>query len=90
MANSSKTISPAKYIYIAYPIPPKSSIYGKHSRPPSPSLAPGTAKTLQTKAIGLSAIDIQGILDVHNRFRANHQAQNLVWSNSLAQLALSW
>jgi uncharacterized protein YkwD len=91
MANSSKTISPAKYRYIANPVPPKSSIYGKLSRPPgSSSLAAGTAITLQTKEMGLSAIDIQGILDVHNHFRANHKAQNLVWSNSLAQLALSW
>ena len=39
---------------------------------------------------GLSVTDIQDILHVHNSYRANHQAQPLVWNVTLAQVAFSW
>ena len=43
-----------------------------------------------TSTIGLSDVDIQGILSVHNQYRTNHQSQPLTWSNDLAQAALLW
>lgn len=66
-----------------------SSWIPRYKWPPSPLLATGVP-TSQTKVVSLSAAEIQGILSVHNQYRANHQAEPLSWSTALAQAALSW
>ncbi|GAX74353.1 hypothetical protein CEUSTIGMA_g1802.t1 [Chlamydomonas eustigma] len=46
--------------------------------------------TAATSSAALSATNIQGILDVHNQYRALHGAPPLTWSSALANVAEQW